>query len=30
MKGTHQLLVRADDLNVLTENINAIKKNMEG
>jgi hypothetical protein len=29
LKGTHQLLLYADDANMLCENINAIKKNTE-
>jgi hypothetical protein len=29
LNGTHQLLVYADDLNLLGDNIDAIKKNME-
>jgi hypothetical protein len=29
LNGTHQLLVYADDVNLLRDNIDAIKKNME-
>jgi hypothetical protein len=29
LNGTHQLLVYADDANLLGDNIDAIKKNME-
>jgi sorting nexin-29 len=29
LKGTHQLLVYADDVNLLGDNIDAVKKNME-
>jgi hypothetical protein len=29
LNGTHQLLVYADDMNLLGDNIDAIKKNME-
>jgi hypothetical protein len=29
LNGTHQLLVYADDVNLLDDNIDAIKKNME-
>jgi len=29
LDGTHQLLVYADDINILDENINGMKKNKE-
>jgi hypothetical protein len=29
LNGTHQMLVYADDVNLLGDNIDAIKKNME-
>jgi hypothetical protein len=29
LNGTHQLLVYSDDVNLLGDNIDAIKKNME-